>query len=412
MKAKERLKIAVIGGGAAGFFAAIHASGPGIEVTIFEKSPKILSKVKVSGGGRCNVTHQPLEISKLVKNYPRGEKFLKKAFRHFAIPDTFDWFQSRGVQLKIEADGRVFPVTDSSQTIIDALTTEAQIMGITIRLSTGIKELNPVGDKFELLTEKGVFRADRVIVAAGGFPKKEGYAFLGSFKHKISSPIPSLFTFNTPKEPIRELMGLSVSDGLVKLEGTKLNYRGPVLITHWGISGPAVLKLSAFGADWLHGENYQAKALINWNASLGEIDYLENLTIYAKNHPNRKVQSHSLFDIPSRLWVHCCERAGIDSNTLFGNISKKSINRLIQHLFCYNLEVSGKTTFKEEFVTAGGIDLNEVNPDTMQSVYYPNLYFAGEILNLDGITGGFNFQAAWTTGFIAGQTCKSTIYDQ
>lgn len=412
MKAKANLKIAVIGGGAAGFFAAIHASGLGNDVTIFEKSPKILSKVKISGGGRCNVTHQPLEISKLVKNYPRGEKFLKKAFRHFAIPDTFEWFQSRGVQLKIEADGRVFPVTDSSQTIIDALTSEAQKLGITIRLSTGIKEINPSGDHFDLLTEKEAFRADRVIVAAGGFPKKDGYEFLRSLNHKIASPIPSLFTFNTPKEPIRELMGLAVPDGLVKLVGTKLNYRGPILITHWGISGPAVLKLSAFGADWLYGENYQANALVNWNANFGELDYLENLMAYAKNHPNRKIQSHALFDIPSRLWVHCCERAGVDEGAIFGNISKKSMNRLIQHLFCYNLEVSGKTTFKEEFVTAGGIDLSEVNPDTMQSVYYPNLYFAGEILNLDGITGGFNFQAAWTTGFIVGKTCKSSNYDQ
>jgi predicted Rossmann fold flavoprotein len=239
VKASGKIQIAVIGGGAAGFFAAIHASNPASEVTIFEKSPKILSKVKISGGGRCNVTHQPLEISKLVKNYPRGEKFLKKAFRHFAIPDTFDWFQSRGVKLKIEADGRVFPVTDSSQTITDALTSEVHRLGVTIRLSTGIKEINPIGQRFELLTEKGAFRADRVIVAAGGFPKKDGYEFLRSLKHKISSPIPSLFTFNTPKEPIRELMGLAVSDGLVKLEGTKLNYRGPILITHWGISGPA-----------------------------------------------------------------------------------------------------------------------------------------------------------------------------
>lgn len=412
MKASDKLKIAVVGGGAAGFFAAIHASSSGNEVTIFEKSPKILSKVKVSGGGRCNVTHQPMEISKLVKNYPRGEKFLKKAFRHFAIPDTFDWFQRRGVKLKIEADGRVFPVTDSSQTIIDALTSESQKLGITIRLSTGIKEINPLGDKFELITEKGVFRADRVIVATGGFPKKESYDFLRSLKLKIISPIPSLFTFNTPQEPIRELMGLAVSDGLVKLEGTKLNYRGPVLITHWGISGPAVLKLSAFGADWLFGQNYQANALINWNAAMGEHEYLEHLSAYVKNHPNRKIHSHALFEMPSRLWVHCCERSGIDSHSLFGNISKKSLNRLIQNLFCYNLSIHGKTTFKEEFVTAGGIDLLEVNPDTMQSVSYSNLFFAGEVLNLDGITGGFNFQAAWTTGFIAGQTCKSMIYGQ
>lgn len=401
------MKIAIIGGGAAGFFAAIHASKPGNEVIIFEKSPKILSKVKISGGGRCNVTHQPLEISKLVKNYPRGEKFLKKAFRHFAIPDTFDWFQSRGVKLKIEPDGRVFPVTDSSQSIIDALVREVQKLGVEIRISTGIKAITPAKSRFRLQSEKGEFEVDRVIVAAGGFPKVDGYSFLKSLNHQIQNPIPSLFTFNAPKEPIRELMGLAVPDGLVKLEGTKLNYRGPVLITHWGISGPAVLKLSAFGAEWLHEANYRTKALINWNANFSEQSYVDHLLAYGQNHPKRKVFAHPLFDIPSRLWVHCCENSGLSETDLFGNISKKSMNRLIQNLFCYNLEIDGKTTFKEEFVTAGGINLGEVDPDTMQSKNHPNLYFAGEILNLDGITGGFNFQAAWTTGFIAGSAAKN-----
>ncbi|MBN7810823.1 NAD(P)/FAD-dependent oxidoreductase [Algoriphagus sp. H41] len=403
------MKVAVIGGGAAGYFAAIHASGPGIEVTIFEKTPKLLSKVKVSGGGRCNVTHRPMEISKLVKNYPRGEKFLKRTFRHFSIPDTFDWFQSRGVELKVESDGRVFPVSDSSQSIIDCLQREAEKAKVHIRTSTAIRELNPLEKGYELITEKGVFRADAVVIAAGGQPKSDGYFFLKSLKHSVKDPIPSLFTFNTPGEPIRELMGIAVPDGMVKIEGTKLSYRGPVLVTHWGISGPAVLKLSAFGADWLHQQQYRARVLINWNAGFGENDYLEHLTGYAKAHPNRKVHSHPLFELPARLWEHFCEKAEIEEGALLGNLSKKNLNKLVQNLFCYILAVSGKTTFKEEFVTAGGISLTEVDPETMQSIYHPNLYFAGEVLDIDGITGGFNFQAAWSTGFLAGKSIKQRI---
>ncbi|HSF55689.1 MAG TPA: NAD(P)/FAD-dependent oxidoreductase [Algoriphagus sp.] len=402
------MKVAVIGGGAAGYFAAIHASGPGMEIAIFEKTPKLLSKVKVSGGGRCNVTHRPMEISKLVKNYPRGEKFLKRVYRHFSIEDTFDWFQSRGVELKIESDGRVFPVSDSSQSIINCLQKEAEKCGVKIHISTGIKELNPLQNGFELITEKGVFRVDKVIVAAGGQPKSDGYYFLKSLKHRINEPIPSLFTFNTPGEPIRQLMGIAVPEGLVKIEGTKLNYQGPILVTHWGISGPAVLKLSAFGAKWLYDHHYKTRAIINWNANFGENDYLEHLVNFGNAHPNRKVRSHPLFEIPARLWEHFCERADISDTILSGNLPKKNLNRLVQNLFCYILEVNGKTTFKEEFVTAGGIALDEVNPDTMQSIYHPNLYFAGEVLDLDGITGGFNFQAAWSTGFLAGKSVKET----
>lgn len=400
----DQLKIAVIGGGAAGFFAAIHASGKGREVTVFEKSPKLLSKVKVSGGGRCNVTHRPMEISKLVKNYPRGEKFLKRVFRHFSISDTYEWFGSRGVQLKVESDGRVFPVSDSSQSIIEVLLSEAEKLRIKIQTSTGIKELNPANSGYELITEKGVHRADAVVVATGGHPKSDGYYFLKSLNHSIKDPIPSLFTFNTPKEPIRELMGVAVTDGLVKIEGTKLNYRGPVLITHWGVSGPAVLKLSAFGAKWLHEHQYQSRAIINWNGNFGEQDYSLQLTNYGKDHPSRKLYSHALFDMPSRLWEHFCLKSEVDPNQLYGNLPKKQLNKLVQSLFCYILEVNGKTTFKEEFVTAGGIPLEEVDPETMQSLYHPNLYFAGEVLNMDGITGGFNFQAAWSTGFLAGKS--------
>jgi hypothetical protein len=396
------MKIGVIGGGAAGFFAAIHASGKDRDVTLFEKSPKLLSKVKVSGGGRCNVTHRPMEISKLAKNYPRGEKFLKKVFPKFTSKDTIEWFESRGVPLKEEPDGRMFPISDDSQSVIDCLFKETSRLSIEIKKSCGVKEITPMGNKFKLSTDQGIFEFDKLIIATGGFPKKESYGFLKSLDHSIVDPIPSLFTFNTPKESIRSLMGLSVPNGLVKIIGTKLSYQGPILITHWGLSGPAILKLSAFGAKWLNERAYQADATINWNSAFGEDDYLLHLKNYIVSHPHRKVTSHSLFDIPSRLWIHFCELSGIDMNQTYLTLAKKQLNKLIQNLFCYILKIEGKTTFKEEFVTAGGIALEEVVSELMESKIHPNLYFAGEILDIDGITGGFNFQAAWTTGYVAG----------
>ena len=401
--------IAVIGGGAAGFFAAIHASGPGIQVLLFEKSPKLLSKVKISGGGRCNVTHQPMEISKLVKNYPRGEKFLKKAFAHFSIPDTFSWFESRGVPLKIEEDGRVFPKSNTSQSIVTCLEEEAKKLGVQVQTSNGIKFLLPKDQGYLLGTEKGEVAVSKVIIASGGHPNLGAYEYLNQLNHKLLKPIPSLFTFNTPQEPIRELMGVSMGDAVVKLEGTKLSYRGPILITHWGISGPAVLKLSAFGADWLYEQQYKARAIIQWNADLGEQAYTEQLSNYVQLHPNRKVYSHPLFGVPARLWEHFSAQAEISEEQLFGQLPKKLQNKLVQCLFCYPVSMQGKTTFKEEFVTAGGVALDEIHPETMESRLHPGVYFAGEVLNLDGITGGFNFQAAWTTGFLAGKSARLSL---
>jgi hypothetical protein len=402
------MKIAIIGGGAAGFFAAIQASGPGRSVTIFEKSSKILSKVKVSGGGRCNVTHQPMEISKLVKNYPRGEKFLKKVFSKFDSNDTIDWFEKRGVALKIEADGRMFPVTDDSQTVIDCILKEVNRLKIELLKSHAILEIDKLETGYKLKTNHGDFAVNQIIVTTGGFPKTESYSFLKSLNHNIVDPIPSLFTFNTPRESLKELMGISVKNGLVKIAGTKLNYQGPILITHWGVSGPAVLKLSSFGAKWLYDQQYQAAALINWNGSFGELDYLENLQNYVVNHPNRKVVTNPLFEIPARLWGHFCDKSEIEIKQTHARLTKKQLNKLVQNLFCYNLRVEGKTTFKEEFVTAGGISLDQINSDTMESKIHPNLYFAGEVLDIDGITGGFNFQAAWSTGYLAGKSTHNS----
>lgn len=398
------MKIAVIGGGAAGFFAAIHAAWPESQVTIYEKTSKLLSKVRISGGGRCNVTHRPMEISKLVKNYPRGEKFLKRVFRHFDQKDTFEWFESRGVKLKIEADGRVFPVSDDSSSIVDALIREAQEKNIQIKTSTALNSIQIRPEGLRLVFDKISTEADVVILATGGSPKLSGYHFLEGLNHQLKPPIPSLFTFNTPAEPIRKLMGLSVSHAHIRLESTKLSYSGPLLITHWGISGPAVLKLSAFGANWLHECHYEAKAVINWNANFKEIDYEGQLRNYQKAHPNRLIKNYPLFEIPSRLWEHFMERAEIGNSDTFGNFSKKQLNKLVQNLFCYILTIKGKTTFKEEFVTAGGVDLSGIHPETMESIYHPNIYFSGEVLDIDGITGGFNFQAAWSTGYLAGKS--------
>lgn len=402
-----RIKIGVIGAGAAGYFAAIHASSSNSEVTILEKTSKSLAKVKISGGGRCNVTHAALEISQLVKNYPRGEKFLKKVFRHFAVQDTIDWFESRGVPLKTEGDGRMFPTTDDSQTIIDALELEASARNVRLILNFPVLNVAKVGDGFEVSGKDKSFRFDRLIICSGGSPKIDGFIFFKSLVNNILNPIPSLFTFNTPTEPIRKLMGLSVPNAYVRLEGTKLAYQGPLLITHWGLSGPAVLKLSAFGADWLHAQQYVANAHIRWQADWTEEFLNAQMGQFQLKHPKKKIHSNPLFGVPARLWEHLVEKSEISPDLLWQNLPKKNFHKLLQNLFCYIVHIEGKTTFKEEFVTAGGVDLAEVDPETMMSRTCSNLFFAGEVLNIDGITGGFNFQAAWSTGYLAGKNAIS-----
>lgn len=397
-------KIGIIGGGAAGFFAAIHAAEKGAQVIIFEKTSKTLSKVKVSGGGRCNVTHAAFQTSHLLKNYPRGANFLKKAFREFQVKDTIEWFESRGVKLKTEEDGRMFPVSDDSQTIIDVLRNEATKNGVEVKLKSVVNKIEVMDDGFLLFVGDGAEKVDKVIITSGGSPKLDGFRMYQDLGHDIEPPIPSLFTFNTPGESLKSLPGISVPNAHVRLEGTKLSYEGPLLITHWGVSGPAVLKLSAFGAQWLHDHDYKANAHIRWNSELKEEEIRNTLITYKSNHPKRKVLGYPLFDLPKRLWEHLIDKSGMKSDLLWMSVSKKQINSLEQHIFCYILHVNGKTTFKEEFVTAGGISLKEVNPKTMESRILKGLYFAGEVLDIDGITGGFNFQAAWTTGYLAGKS--------
>lgn len=398
----KKLKIGIIGAGAAGYFAAIHAAELGAEVSILEKTSKSLGKVKISGGGRCNVTHAAFEISSLSKNYPRGEKFLKKVFRLFAVKDTINWFESNGVTLKTEADGRMFPVSDDSQSIIDALQHAANRVGVRVLFNFNVKKIITKNSGFELWSDDKKLHFDRIIVCSGGNPKLEGFDFLSGFKHSIEQPIPSLFTFNTPQEPIRKLMGISLPDTFVRLEGTKMAYRGPLLITHWGLSGPAVLKLSAFGAKWLFDQQYKAKAHIRWSNDWSEEWLVMELLSFQKNHPKKKISTNPLFGIPGRLWEHLCEKSEMEPDIIWQNLPKKQFNKLVQNLFCYIVCVDGKTTFKEEFVTAGGVVLDEIDPETMESKLIDGLFFAGEVLNLDGITGGFNFQAAWSTGYVAG----------
>jgi len=310
--------------------------------------------------------------------------------------------EDRGVMLKTEPDGRMFPTTDSSQTIIDALRSQSDRLGVQLFSNCPIADIKPVEEGFELhLAGRWEF-FHRVIVTTGGSPKASGYGWIAKLGHEIVAPIPSLFTFNTPSETLKTLPGLSVGNAEVRLEGSKLSYQGPLLITHWGVSGPAVLKLSAYGAKWLAEREYRANAHIRWVGEFSEDELREKLKEFKNIHPKKKIISNPLFNLPSRLWEHLCEKALIGPMALWHEVSKKQFNKLVENLFNYVLKVEGKTTFKEEFVTAGGVALNQVNPQTMESKVVPGVYFAGEVLDIDGITGGFNFQAAWSTGYLAG----------
>lgn len=401
------MRIAVIGGGAAGFFSAISVKKhhPDSLVTIFEKSQKVLSKVKVSGGGRCNVTNGTTSISELSKGYPRGEKQLKKAFSQFNTKDTWEWFESRGVELYTQPDNRVFPKTNDSQTIVDCLFAETKRLGIDLQLGVGVSSIESKEDKLELAfqgeTKPRTF--DKVIVATGGNPNRKGFEWLEKLGHKIQQPVPSLFTFNMPSESIKELMGVSVENTLVSVQGTKLKSDGPLLITHWGMSGPAILKLSAFGARTLSELGYNFMVQVNWAGEVNNELVLNELRNITEEHPNKLLSSVKPFKLPERMWLYLLNRCDIPATKKWNELGRKGLNKLVNILTNDIYEVKGKTTFKEEFVTCGGVSLESVNFKTMESRVVPNLYFAGEVLDVDGITGGYNFQAAWTTGFIAGK---------
>lgn len=400
----------VIGGGAAGFFCAVNAATAGLRVILLEKTGKLLSKVKVSGGGRCNVTHACSDIQEMAARYPRGERFLKKSFHHFFTQDTISWFRERGVELKTEPDGRMFPVTDTSQTIIDCLLAEADQKGVTIKMNAGVTHIEYKDPGFTLtINNQQPLQADYVCVASGGYPKPDMYHWLGNTGHKIIAPVPSLFTFNLPGHPIRSLMGVVAPDVKIKITGSRFWAQGPLLITHWGFSGPAVLKLSAWGARFLSEQNWHFNVQVNWFPELTEETLRENFSAIRRDKTAQKLGARNPFSLPVRLWEFLLEASGINPETRWAELPAKEQNRLIKNIAAQDFEVKGKTTFKEEFVTAGGIDLKEVDPATMMSRKVQGLYFAGEALDIDGITGGFNFQNAWTTGFIAAKNIKEAV---
>ena len=390
--------IIVVGGGAAGFFTAINIAEkkPKLKIAILERGKDVLTKVRISGGGRCNVTHACFIPNELAKFYPRGERELRGPFHKFASGDTIEWFEKHGIELKIEEDGRMFPVTDSSQTIIDCFLNAAKKSGIAILTGQSVQSVFKKDDVWKIDTQNENYSCSKLIMATGSNPKI--WELLEGFGHKIVPPVPSLFTFNIKDGRIKDLPGVA-APVTVKVNGTKLTASGPLLITHWGMSGPAILKLSAWGARELFDKNYQFRISVNWlNTDLD--DALEQLKELKLEHAKKSVVKNAFFDLPKRLWESLVLASGIDNETQWANLSKNQLHILAGQLTRSQFEVNGKSTFKEEFVTAGGIDLREIDFKTMQSKLHDNLYFAGEILNIDAITGGFNFQNAWTGGFI------------
>ena len=401
----QKIKIAVIGGGAAGFMAAVTAkeNNPNAHVTIFEKSNKVLSKVLISGGGRCNVTHNCKSISQLIKNYPRGGKELKKSFNQFSNSDTIEWFKKNNIKLKIEADNRMFPETNSSQTIIDLFIKKTEKLNIKICLSSKVDKIQHSKGEISLQVNNKNIKFDRLIISTGGYPKISGFKLFKELGYNISSPVPSLFTFNIPNDDITKLMGVVVENASAKVKGLKLKQNGPVLITHWGLSGPCILKLSSWGAKDLADLEYHFITQINW---LSENEEFARAGINKQITSNKNIYNSNPFSLPKRLWHHILEKVKIDELQKWNVLNKKLRNRLINTLVNDEFTINGKTTFKEEFVTCGGITLEQINMQTMESKIHKNIYFSGEVLNIDAVTGGFNFQAAWTTGYLCGKNAS------
>ncbi len=392
--------IIVIGGGAAGFFTAINAAemDPEAKVVILERGKEVLSKVRISGGGRCNVTHAEFFPNELTKNYPRGEKELRGPFHSFMTGDTISWFEERGIDLKIEDDGRMFPVSDSSETIINCFLSETQRLGIDILKNHSVQDIDRTNVRWKINTSNGDFSSEKLLIASGSNPKI--WKLMEKLGHSIEPAVPSLFTFNIKDERITGLPGISTLAS-VQIQNMNLNDEGPLLITHWGISGPAVLKLSAWGARELNAVNYQFQIKINWLPETSAEEILEELKKLKISHARQQTSKYSQFELPKRLWQSLVKASGIEENEVWADLKKEQLMNLEAQLTGGIFEVDGKSTFKEEFVTAGGVNLKEVNFKTFESKLHKNLFFAGEVLNIDAITGGFNFQNAWTGGFIA-----------
>lgn len=410
------MKVIIIGGGAAGFFGAIACAeaNPKLQVTLLEAGRKPLAKVRISGGGRCNVTHHCFEPARLIENYPRGGKALRGAFTRFQPQDTVQWYKSRGVKLKTEADGRMFPTTDSSQTIVNCLMQAADKAGVDLHTGVGVQSVKQFVDSqnesyFQVELKDRVMECDRLLIATGSNPL--GYRWAKNLGHKIESSVPSLFTFNIKDPRLKDLAGVSVAHALVKLGSGKhkLEQTGALLITHWGVSGPAILKLSAWGARFLHELRYDSSLQINWLPEHNLESLKQVLTEFKHTNPKKKIINYCPVKLPKRLWQSLVRYVEIKPEKVWSQISKKELNKLATEIIGGQYEIKGKGVFKDEFVTCGGVSLKEVNFKTMESKKCPGLYFAGEILDIDGVTGGFNFQSAWTTSWLAGVAIANSV---
>ena len=404
----SKYDIIIVGGGAAGFFTAINIveKNPNLKVAILERGKEVLSKVRISGGGRCNVTHACFVPNDLVKFYPRGEKELRGPFHQFCSGDTIEWFEKHGVELKIEDDGRMFPVSNSSQTIIDCFLSATQKLGIDILTSQSVHSIFKGENYWKVETNHETYSCQQLVMSSGSNPKI--WELISEIGHTIIPPVPSLFTFNIKDKRIKDLMGVSALAS-VKVKNSKLEASGPLLITHWGMSGPGILRLSAWGARELFDKNYQFAILVNWVNDITFEEAEEKLKELKLEHSKKIISKKSPFNFPNRLWESLVFAAEISEELKWADITKKQLQNLAHQLTQGEFQVNGKSTFKEEFVTAGGIDLKEINFKTMESKLHENLYFAGEILNIDAITGGFNFQNAWTGGFIISETIVKNI---
>lgn len=398
--------VLIIGGGAAGFFTVINVKekNPKLKVAILERGKEVLTKVKISGGGRCNVTHACFEPNVLVKNYPRGEKELRGPFHQFQPQDTMDWFAKRGVKTHTEADGRMFPITNSSQTIIDCFLNACDRLQIPILTNHSVQGLLPKEDHWQVQTTQGMMSCKYLVIATGSNPKM--WQMLHALGHQIVPSVPSLFTFNIKDPRIQDLMGIS-HQVMVKVKGTNLLFQGPLLITHWGMSGPAILKLSAWGARILAEKNYQFEIQINFVPDLKQENLREQLLQIKNDHPKKKITKNPIFGLTQRLWEKLVLASGILEDQTWADTNKKQMNQLVLQLAEATFAVNGKSTFKEEFVTAGGVSLKEVNFKTLESKVLPHLYLAGEVLDIDAITGGFNFQNCWTGGWLISEHIAS-----
>ena len=403
----ERLHIAVVGGGAAGFFAAIAAkqSNPEARVTIFERGQKVLAKVLITGGGRCNLPNSFAQITDLKQAYPRGDKMMKRLFNVFSHKDTWQWFEQRGVKLVKQDDECVFPLSQSAQSVVDALTHEAHKLGVEVRTGYAVEAVKQMGNgDLQLLfkVQKPV-TVQRAAITTGGSPQANALQYLANLGHNIVQPVPSLFTFNIADATFKALMGTVVEGVTVSLVGTKHKATGPLLVTHWGASGPAILKLSSYGARYMHDCGYQFPIAVNWIGLTNSALVAEHLQGIVDSNPRKLLTSVHPFGLPTRMWQYILEKTALGADKRWDELGKKGLNKLVEALTNDQYKVTGKGAFRDEFVTCGGVSLSDINLNTMESKVCKNLYFAGEVLDVDAITGGFNLQAAWTTGYVAGK---------